>query len=319
MVEYNMKTSKTVIFIFALAAGAASADLRSNRSRDYDDSRPRTGIKDGVKNLAKEIWGGIRYQKNAIEETLRGVKDDIRGNERRPEPQPEYQNGERYYEDARPDYRSGPYRRDERVRDDRGDFLEPEPLWKDHERQLEKRRAAEAAQGYQDRRGEPLPSPTINQPQLEPRMDPRRQRAEDLYGPVGGVVRSENPANTAGNRSGTNQNLPEYEEAVVEPLGNAGDRVKAPTQPMTPKKEVSVQPKVNSPSTPKPKVDSPKTEVKKSGTTNGKTTDFPKASKTKKEGVVLSPYPPYDLLDVNGLDSGSLAKDPKTGQIFRVP
>ena len=45
----------------------------------------------------------------------------------------------------------------------------------------------------------------------------------------------------------------------------------------------------------------------------------PTALKTKRPGHVKSPYPPNNELDVTGLPSGSLAKDPATGQIFRVP
>ena len=36
-------------------------------------------------------------------------------------------------------------------------------------------------------------------------------------------------------------------------------------------------------------------------------------------GRVRCPFPPYTSLDVEGLRSGSLAKDPASGQIFRVP
>lgn len=36
-------------------------------------------------------------------------------------------------------------------------------------------------------------------------------------------------------------------------------------------------------------------------------------------GRVKSPYPPYRELDVTGLPSGSLAKDPVSGKLFRVP
>lgn len=36
-------------------------------------------------------------------------------------------------------------------------------------------------------------------------------------------------------------------------------------------------------------------------------------------GRVKSPYPPYNELDVTGLPSGSLATDPTTGKVFRVP
>ena len=43
------------------------------------------------------------------------------------------------------------------------------------------------------------------------------------------------------------------------------------------------------------------------------------ATKTSRPGRVKSPYPPYRELDVTGLPSGSLAKDPTSGKVFRVP
>ena len=42
-------------------------------------------------------------------------------------------------------------------------------------------------------------------------------------------------------------------------------------------------------------------------------------SKTSKEGRVKSPYSPFNELDVTGLPPGSLAMDPTTGKVFRVP
>lgn len=42
-------------------------------------------------------------------------------------------------------------------------------------------------------------------------------------------------------------------------------------------------------------------------------------TKTSKAGLVKSPYAPYNELDVTGLPSGSLAMDPTTGKVFRVP
>ena len=52
---------------------------------------------------------------------------------------------------------------------------------------------------------------------------------------------------------------------------------------------------------------------------NSKDKNFPAATRTPRLGRVKSPYAPYNELDVAGLPSGSLAKDPNTGQIFRVP
>lgn len=50
-----------------------------------------------------------------------------------------------------------------------------------------------------------------------------------------------------------------------------------------------------------------------------KRTDYPTATKTAKPNQVLSPYAPYNVIDVSGIQSGKLAKDPSTGEIFRVP
>ena len=47
--------------------------------------------------------------------------------------------------------------------------------------------------------------------------------------------------------------------------------------------------------------------------------NVPMATRTNRPGRVKSPYPPYSELDITGLPSGSLAKDPTTGQVFRLP
>jgi hypothetical protein len=49
------------------------------------------------------------------------------------------------------------------------------------------------------------------------------------------------------------------------------------------------------------------------------TSNVPFATPSKKRGYVKSPYAPYSELDATGLTSGSLAKDPTTGKIFKVP
>jgi hypothetical protein len=47
--------------------------------------------------------------------------------------------------------------------------------------------------------------------------------------------------------------------------------------------------------------------------------DYPYAERTSTPGEVLSPYSPYNVMDVHGLRSGSLARDPSCGKMFRVP
>lgn len=63
------------------------------------------------------------------------------------------------------------------------------------------------------------------------------------------------------------------------------------------------------PSGPKPDTGAVKTDPK----------DIKTATRAKTPGRVKSPYPPYTELDVSGLNPGSLAKDPTTGKVFRIP
>ena len=47
--------------------------------------------------------------------------------------------------------------------------------------------------------------------------------------------------------------------------------------------------------------------------------DYPTARATAKPGEVISPYEPYNVIDVTGFTSGQLARDPSNKKIFRVP
>lgn len=46
---------------------------------------------------------------------------------------------------------------------------------------------------------------------------------------------------------------------------------------------------------------------------------YPTARKTDKPEEVISPYPPYNVIDVAGFTSGQLVRDPSNKKIFRVP
>lgn len=46
---------------------------------------------------------------------------------------------------------------------------------------------------------------------------------------------------------------------------------------------------------------------------------YPVAERTNNPNRVLSPYAPYNVIDVEGFRSGQLAKDPSNGKIFRIP
>lgn len=47
--------------------------------------------------------------------------------------------------------------------------------------------------------------------------------------------------------------------------------------------------------------------------------EYPTAKRTDNPNEVISPYAPYNVIDVEGFKSGQLAKDPSNQKIFRVP
>jgi hypothetical protein len=49
------------------------------------------------------------------------------------------------------------------------------------------------------------------------------------------------------------------------------------------------------------------------------TRDYPVARRTDNPNHVISPYPPYNVVDVRDIRRGELARDPTTNEIFRVP
>ena len=66
----------------------------------------------------------------------------------------------------------------------------------------------------------------------------------------------------------------------------------------------------------------PPPEPKKTESTKPTSTftdDTPVGKKGSKLGRVVSPFPPYNELDVSGLDSGSMALDPTTNRVFKIP
>jgi len=46
---------------------------------------------------------------------------------------------------------------------------------------------------------------------------------------------------------------------------------------------------------------------------------YPVAERTANPNQVLSPFPPYNVIDVTGFNSGQLARDPSNNEIFRIP
>ncbi|MGD7652852.1 MAG: hypothetical protein ACQCXQ_06535 [Verrucomicrobiales bacterium] len=117
----------------------------------------------------------------------------------------------------------------------------------------------------------------------------------------------------------------------TDPYGRGYDRKAA-------KKELSEEPQTQQPTAP-PEGDlygtkrypdpygnslepAPTTAPEPEDTTTGSATsagNYPSARKTTKATEVISPYAPYNVIDVEGFSSGQLARDPSNGKIFRVP
>ncbi len=120
-------------------------------------------------------------------------------------------------------------------------------------------------------------------------------------------------------------------------LLNEGDVVvsKPKSSKPTPKKEVSVSKKVQIDAEVHIKkieqmeLQTPKAPEKIEVNPTTTRTESPKVEPSQKPSVLTaerqserlakSPYPPYSLLDITGLAPGSLAQDPTTSKIFKVP
>ena len=63
----------------------------------------------------------------------------------------------------------------------------------------------------------------------------------------------------------------------------------------------------------------PPTRPEPSGPTPTPKQTYPSAERTDNPNQVISPYAPYNVIDVEGFRAGQLAKDPSNGKIFRVP
>jgi hypothetical protein len=48
-------------------------------------------------------------------------------------------------------------------------------------------------------------------------------------------------------------------------------------------------------------------------------TEHPVAQRTANPNHVISPFSPFNVINVEGFRSGQLAKDPSNGKIFRIP
>jgi len=92
-----------------------------------------------------------------------------------------------------------------------------------------------------------------------------------------------------------------------DPALHGGDN--AEVQPLSPQPRTYSQPPANDPQ-PRRTYPQPRSEPEP---------DYPWARAADRPGHVISPHPPYNLINVEGFSRGDLAIDPTTGKVFRVP
>jgi hypothetical protein len=63
----------------------------------------------------------------------------------------------------------------------------------------------------------------------------------------------------------------------------------------------------------------PTDEVRHEAPATPAVSTYPTATRTANPSQVLSPYEPFNVIDVDGFKSGQLARDPSNQKIFRVP
>lgn len=173
-------------------------------------------------------------------------------------------------------------------------------------------------------RGTPPPAyqpPAQSVPRYE--VPPRQQAAPRYETPPAPQTSppSRNSTATPPPRS-SSQPAPRPPTRSQSPVATQKSTPKPPPQSVAPSQPTARQPAVESPPRQEPKAaskqvaESPPEKKPEAAPSGGA---FLKGKRTNKPGRVISPYPPYQELDVSGLSSGSLALDPTTQKVFEVP
>jgi hypothetical protein len=114
------------------------------------------------------------------------------------------------------------------------------------------------------------------------------------------------------------QTPPEQQTQPVPPVPQVEEKVSSTPPPEIPKLTApSDYPSATANSEIAP-ANLPSGTIEKTGSKKN-SADVPVAEKTDKPGFVNTPFTPKKLIDVRGMAPGSLAKDPSTNKVFRVP
>ncbi|MCW1885224.1 hypothetical protein OKA04_10835 [Luteolibacter flavescens] len=126
------------------------------------------------------------------------------------------------------------------------------------------------------------------------------------YGPGGRAPGSYNQGNYAPDDRGGYNSGSGSERGQFEPV--PGGNRPPPVNPAPPVAPRPTSPRIN-----------PDVDVPDSSPAPAPRPTYPDAKRTANPAQVISPYAPYNVIDVEGFKSGQLAKDPSNGKIFRVP
>jgi len=283
-----------LVAVFALhSSEAGQPNYRTqtqNRNRQPQAESEESG---GVRGFFRGVYGEIKEGGKVIAGGYREVRDGIKSKVRSDNDEPETRGRSRYGYQSPP---QPPLRPSGVTRVPRDPAPAPRPSMASSPSRQDAGETRVSAQspGPRTLPRQPVPSPEAA-PLAQARREPVPAPAPPSVKPVS-PPGAEVPARTAPEIVAPMR--PDAPQAPIKDLAPAPKTDEAPTAPTEEAKPIARDEKG------RPLPDKP---------------DFPTATATKDSGVVLSPYPPYDLLDVKGMASGSLAKDPATGQVFRIP
>lgn len=322
-----MKTHLAISGLCALitlhAVQAAQPNIRTqSKGRDSDRRSERSG---GIRGFFRGIVGEIQEGGVVIGDGFRDVRDGIKSKGAREEA-PQF---------ATPRYATPPYAPPQDGSGGRFGYQSPPPATYDGvtygdpgppvRGEIVRTRFGirtdgngmpAAAPRQRTLPRQPAPAPPTRSPETTPTREPlpevrRVTTSSPQVETPSAQIRTEPPAVKTVPKSPKPEIVAPKTKSVTLAPRNPAPTPKVEDTPPTPQSE--------SKPAPDPKMEERPIAKDEKGQPLPDKPDYPTATATKDPGLVLSPYPPYDPLDVKGMAPGSLAKDPATGQVFRVP
>lgn len=294
-----------IVAFLPFAASAQNGYQRDYEQAEfYEDYYPNHVEKRGpIRNFFRDVAGEVRYQREHFWDDMRDLKQDVRRAIRNETPAEKNAREAAQYREAeqrfanRFGYRGESLPQNTTQRPNTYPSVPADssrPATTDvpmDDRFFAHEPPASQRPVYQNRPANP--SPTGNAPVTIVRPTP----------PVG----SDLPA------SPNNPVAPPTETTSTATTSQTQSRANVENVPVE-RKTTQTKPEQSKPKEePAPKKDTAKTEKEEIAK------QYPVATKTSREGIVLSPFAPHDELDVTGMKSGDFAMDPGNGRIFRVP